>query len=164
MKERKENFDLQTIRFWDELIVRNDQPKRQSWTDQYLGSSGKGPSLVNTGTVFQSARKNEAFSAPQPLSPKNDRASMKFLEHWIKGICQQAPKDDPLLEPIEVIRNFLKNNPHLESDQCFADMVLLCLKNYINADPDFAGRPFPEKLEHAAELARKFIIFTRVTP
>ena len=89
---------------------------------------------------------------------------MKFLENWTKAICQQAAKGDPLPETIKVVRNFLRNNPNLESDQSLADMVLLCLRNYINADPDFAQRPFPEKLESAAEMAGKFIVFTSITP
>lgn len=89
---------------------------------------------------------------------------MKFLENWTKGICQQAPKGDPLPETIKVVRNFLRNNPNLERDRRLADLVLLCLRNYINADPDFAQRSFPEKLEFAADMAGKFIVFTSITP
>jgi hypothetical protein len=164
MKELKEKCDLQKIRFWDERIVRESRPERQSWSEPYPLSPTKWPGQANLATVSQSSRENEAFSPPNPKSPESDGTAMKFLENWTKGICQEAPKGDSLPETMEVVRNFLRHNPNLESDRCLADMVLLCLKNYINADPDFAQRPFPEKLEHAAEMAGKFIVFTKITP
>jgi hypothetical protein len=164
MKELKEKRDLQKIRFWDERIVREDKPKRQACSENYLLSPMRWPGQANMTTVSQSARENEAFSPPNSKSPGRDMASMKFLENWTKEICQQAPKGDPLPETLTVVSNFLRNNPNLESDRSLADLVLLCLRNYINADPYFAQKPFPEKLEHAAELAGKFIVFTRITP
>jgi hypothetical protein len=163
MKDLKEKCNLPKIRFWDERIVREDKREAQFGSEHYQLPLMRGPGHANMTTVSQSLREHEAFSPPNAKSPRSDEASMKFLENWTKGICQQAPKGDPLPETMEEVRNFLRNNPNLESDRRLADLVLLCLKNYINADPDFAQSLFPEKLEHAAEMARKFMVFTSIT-
>jgi hypothetical protein len=160
MKGLKEKYHLPKIRFWDERIVREDERKRQFRSEPYLFPPTREPGHANMTTVSQSAREHEAFSPPKAASPRSDEASRKFLDNWTKGICQQAPKDDPWPETMKVVRNFLRNNPNLERDRRLADLVLLCLRNYINPDPDFAQRPFPERLAHAAQMAEKFIVFT----
>lgn len=155
-----EKYHLPKIRFWDERIVREDERKRPFRSEPYLLPPMRKPAHANLTTVSQGAPEPEAFSPPKAESPRSDEVSRKFLDNWTKGICQQAPKDDPWPETMQVVRNFLRKNPNLESDRRLADLVLLCLRNYINADPDFAQKPFPEKLENAAEMAGKFIVFT----
>lgn len=144
MKKLTEKCNLPKIRFWDERIVREDKRKGQFCSEPYHLPPMRGPGHANLTTVCQSARENKAFSPPKAKSPRSDEASMKFMENRTKGICQQAPKGDPLPEAIKLVRNFLRNNPNLENDRRLAALVLTCLRNYINADPDFSPRPFTD--------------------
>jgi len=57
----------------------------------------------------------------------------------------------------EATGDFLQNHPDLASDQGKVQMVLLCLKNYVNLDPEFAELPVKVKLERAAQMAREFL-------
>jgi len=57
----------------------------------------------------------------------------------------------------EATAEFLQNHPDLAKDQGKVQMVLLCLKNYINLDPEFAEMPVKVKLERAAQMARDFL-------
>jgi hypothetical protein len=145
MKELKEKCNLPKIRFWDERIVKEDERKGQFCSEYYHLPPMRRPGHANMTTVSQSARENEAFSPANTKNPRSEEASMKFLENRNKGICQQAPKGDPLPEALLLVRNFLRNNTNLENNRRLAALVLHCLRNYSNADPDFAQRPFPEK-------------------
>jgi hypothetical protein len=77
-------------------------------------------------------------------------------EDLTEAICQQAPETDPLAKTRETVATFLKDNPQLEGDRYLAAMMLLCLRKYINLDPEFAKTPFAERLKHAGEMASKF--------
>jgi hypothetical protein len=177
MKELKASYDLPTITLWDELIVREAEPPRPSRpapgrvspikppsrAESHRLSPPKGPDHSTPATVCPSAPAPSPVWSP-PAAGLGCEVSHQFLDKWTKGICQHAPAGDNLPETLETVQNFLQMHPNLGSDQKLADLVLLCLRNYINADPDFALKPFAEKLAHAAEMAGKFIVFTAATP
>jgi hypothetical protein len=161
MKELGEIHGLQTIIFWDETVLKGALPS---------GGLGSGYPLIppkkrratfpKTTAETDSPGLKSNLPPSDPESPIPDGPPVNFLDNWTKAICQQAPKADPLPEVQTVLADFLRKNPHLESDQRLANMVLFCLKNYINMDPDFAQKSFAEKLEDANALAGKFILAT----
>jgi hypothetical protein len=96
----------------------------------------------------------------------------RFLPNALGGEALAAElREDPLglweeeqqgraryfLEVREATNDFLANHPDLSGDQAKVQMVLLCLKNYVNLDPQFAEMPVKMKLERAAQLARDFL-------
>jgi hypothetical protein len=57
----------------------------------------------------------------------------------------------------EATQEFQKNHPDLAGDKNKVQMVLLCLKNYVNLDPEFAELSVKVRLERAAAMARGFL-------
>jgi len=124
--------------------------------------------------VITETCRHEALRLDSGLSPRA-RAAL-----WDQHFSPNAPGadslaaqvgDDPLglwdeeqqtraryFQEVQAATNeFLQNHPDLAADQNKVQMVLLCLKNYINLDPAFAEMPVKVKLERAAEMAREFL-------
>jgi hypothetical protein len=160
MEKLNEIQGLPTIIFWDEIILRAELPPRGLGSGYPLIPEMKAATADVITENADSPGLKENLPQMNPESPIPDAAPAIFLDNWTQAILQQAPKAEPLPEVNKALADFMSKNPHLESDQALANMVLFCLKNYINMDPDFAQKSFAERLEDASEMAGKFISST----
>jgi hypothetical protein len=92
-----------------------------------------------------------AGSAGEPLTAPSGTDPLGLWEE------EQQTRSRYFQEVQAATNEFLKNHPDLAGDQSKVQMVLLCLKNYVNLDPEFAEVPVKAKLERAAQLAREFL-------
>jgi hypothetical protein len=92
-----------------------------------------------------------------PTPPQGAPALGGTLSNWDEAIRQKLQLDQRAGAMEEAIEECLLENPDIAADLHKKEMLLYCLKNYINIHPDFVDRPPQEKVAEALRMAREFL-------
>ncbi len=119
------------------------------WTDLERQVAELVESILPTATPEEKRSK-----LSESLAAGTDKG---VLANWDAAIRQKMAAEQRSDEMAEAMEECLLENPDIAADDRKREMVLYCLKNYVNIHPDFVDRPPRERVAEALRLAREFL-------
>ncbi len=104
------------------------------------------------GNQSHAAAEPRALYSTSGLEPHN------FPFDTLVGSPPPDRPRQPLTSLKAVVKEFLKNNSDLATDEEAVRMLQFCLRNYIDLNPELNGLPLGEKLAMAGKMAREFLL------